>query len=200
MTKAALKAGTAANSVGEGNATSSHQPVTVDSVASNICDAMSLLSAAFCEMEQRIVADNGKRYPLNASLPNGVEDTGSIELVNRYAFLERNLVGTVMWKLEQLAHDSADRISQQREKIKQAVRQVESGRTDIQVVERMADYLDTMEEQHVLLTAAYNAGITAHADILGEDYETRAIKADRALAQATAGPNNRLAALRARVG
>lgn len=170
--------------------------LTCASVQKNIADGLALISQAFVQMEQRLIGDNGKRYPLDATLPAGVEDTGSIELVNKYGFIERSLVGSLCWKLESMVDGSAERISMQHTKIKAAVRQIETGRTDVAIVERMADYLESMEEQHCLLIAAYQSALDSHAGILGEDYETKAMRADRAKAAPAHALPDRLARFR----
>lgn len=180
MKNAALKDGTAGiNSVGEGANAPGYAPLTAQSIGKSVRGALKNLSGAFLQLEQRIVGDNGKRYPLDATLPDGVQDSGNIEIVNRFAFIERSLVSCVVWKLESMVDDSARRINEQRDKIRNAVRQLSSGRSDERMIDRMADFLETLTEQHAMLLVAFESAKDAHAGILGEDFETKAVKAER---------------------
>lgn len=190
MKNAALKDGIASNSIGEGTDAPGFQPLTAELIADRITAGVSMLALAFTEMENRIVADNGKRYPVDASLPDGVQDTGNVELVNRYSFVERTLIGSVVWKLETMVAQSAERIDAQKDKIRQAVRQIDSGRTDEAIVNRMADFLETLVEQHAMLVAGFTAALETHAVVLGIDYETKAMREERARLAQSAAPTS----------
>lgn len=170
--------------------------LTAASIEADITLGLQHLGAAFHELEQRVVADNGKRYPLDAMLPDGVQTDGEIVDVNRFAFLQRQLVGAAVWKLENMLETSEKRIADQRAKIRSAVRDLSSGRIEESMVDRMADFLETLIDQQAMVLTAFNAAREAHVVVTGEEYETTAMRAERQRLTQQASPrSDRLARL-----
>ncbi len=173
--------------------------VTAETIHASVIAGVSALGAAFYEPEQRVIADNGKAYPLDASLPDGVCDTGSIDIVNRFSFLQRQLTSVVCWKLEQMLAQADDRIVDQRKRIGSMVRQIDTGRVTEAQVERLADFLEVLVEQRAMVQIAYDAAVEAYADVTEEEFETKAMR-DQRQRTLTDKPKTGLADRLARLG
>ena len=176
--------------------------VTAETIVASIAAGVGALGAAFHEPEQRVLADNGKAYPLDASLPDGVSDTGSIVVRNRYQFLQSQLLGCVCWKLETMLADCTKRLDEQRGRIKSAVYQLEAGRGGMteQVLDRLADFAETLIEQQAMLNVAYLESMEAYTAATGEEFETAEMRRERQTSEAALKKANparaaRLAAL-----
>lgn len=153
--------------------------VTAESIVASIAAGIGALGAAFYEQEQRILADNGKAYPLDASLPDGVADTGSITVVNRYRYMQSQLCGVVCWKLETMLTQCEARIGEQRASIKRMVSQISQGRATEAQVDRLADFLEVLIEQRAMLEVAFTESLSAYEAAVGEVFETAALRAER---------------------
>jgi len=172
--------------------------VTAETIRASVEAGLGSLGAAFYETEQRIVGDNGKQYPHDASLPDGVADTGEVVDVNRFRFLQTQLCGVVCWKLETMLDQQNERIGKQRNSIVSAMRQVESGRTTEAQVERLADFLEVLIEQRAMVQVALDAALDSYEAAVGEQFETKALRAERERAIRRAAPRgltDRLASL-----
>jgi hypothetical protein len=190
MTKAALKNDTAVNTLGTGN----YVPLTGATIASGIEAGLIALAGSFEEMEQRIVGDNGKAYPLDATLPDGVEDSGNIAIVNRFAFIQdrvlESVVDAIAYQLESAERRLADNI-----KSLQATRRIiDAGRSTLTEadMDRKLSFVETQEEQVALLQCAYKSAAQSYELSMGHAYATRAERkamADARKAAASPAPS-----------
>lgn len=157
---------------------------TADSITNHVTNAIDALFSAFHETEMRRLADNGKLYPVDATLPAGVEDTGNLEAIRTWRYVQDQLVSVIPWKIEDMLYRCDEQIADQRRQIKAAVRQLESGRVEPSFIEAKADYLERLLVQHSMLASAFEAARTAHLDLCGHEYETRAARAERRAVEA----------------
>lgn len=147
--------------------------VNAESVRKHVAGGVGELAAAFYEPQQKILADNGKLYPLDASLPDGVFDTGSIEITNRFSYLQGQLTSVVCWKLETMIANQENSIVDQRKRVAAMDDLVERGRAKKEQTERLMDFLAVLLDQRSLLTQAFHAALEAHRDCTGVEYETK---------------------------
>lgn len=157
---------------------------TGDSIALHVTDAMNSLAAMFHETEQKRVGDNGRMYPIDATLPEGVEDTGNEVSVQVWRYIREQVTSVVAWKLEDQMLRCEEQVEDVRKQIKQAVRQLENGRVEVSFIEAKADYLEKLIVQHTMLSHAFEAARVAHVDLLDKEFETRAMRSERKGAEA----------------
>jgi hypothetical protein len=172
--------------------------LTFETISARVSDGVAQLISAFTQMEQRTLGDNGKLYPLDVQLPPEVQDTGSIQLVNRFRFLATSVAGAVCWKLESMLDQADDRIESMKSDIAKMVRQLGTGRVDEAIIERRADFLEQLIAQRQMLVVAFGAARDAYDSETGEEFETKAMRADRQREVAKAQPtglSDRLASL-----
>ena len=173
--------------------------VTHESIHDGILEAMNSLGYTFYETELRRVADNGREYRVDATLPSGVEDTGEIVERNLYRYMQQQIVSVVAWKLEDMLARCTQRVDDQRRQIAQAVRQMQQGKVEQSFVDAKISFLETLIVQQAMLGTAFEASLVGHSDILGEDFETKAMREDRARA-ISAAPKSALDERLAKLG
>lgn len=198
MTKSVATKNTAAANAPVHGEEPNHKLLTAELTETRMRDAIGSIVGAFTQVEQRIVADNGKRYPVDASLPAGVEDTGEIAFVNIYEFLAGQVAGAVCWKLETLLDNQDQRIEQQKVRVRDMDRGYQNGRVDETLLNRGCDILEAMIDQRALVVAAFKSALDAYEAEMGHAFETAAERKARARlneAKPTAGASSRAKAL-----
>jgi len=175
------------------------RPMTVDTIREGITSAMDHLAHTFYELEPRIIGTNGRHYRVDATLPAGCEDTGETINVNAYRYMQQQITSVICWKLEDMLARCSERVEDQKRQITQAVRQLSTGRVEESFVEAKADFLETLQVQQVLLAHAFEASQEAHLELIGEDYETKAMRQART-ATTLAKPKSDLESRLAKLG
>lgn len=153
---------------------------TVETITAAVQKAMDGLASVFVEMELRRRADNGKLYPVNATLPGEVEDTGELEMVNSLAAMQRNLLSVVPWKLENMIEFAEAKAADQARLI-QSYRQQER-RSGVDLTDRIGNaerWRETYEYQAALAELAFRAASDMHLELIGEEFETKAMRQAR---------------------
>lgn len=159
---------------------------TVDSISDGIRSATDALAGVFVEMELRRRGDNGKLYPIAATMPGEVEDTGELELINGLRSLQTFLTGTICNRLEAMLDFNGQRVAQAQAQLRQRRSAEREGRATDKDVEVAQGWLETYEYQRELLSIAFTAAQDAHFDALGVDFETKAMREAAARARARA--------------
>lgn len=160
------------------------QPLTGAIIDNAIEAGMVDLGKAFEELEQRIEADNGKAYPINAVLPDGVTETGNLVVVNRFAFIQSRVLESVVDAIDYQREGAKRRLDDNVKSLQTARRMVNEGRSALTEadLERKLSFVETQEEQLFLLDRAFKAAETSYQLATGLDYIRRADR--QAMAQA----------------
>jgi hypothetical protein len=155
---------------------SANAALTAEAVEARVGDLIAAASLVFFEPEQRILADNGKAYPLTYGFEGkDFAPTEDIVTVDKYGFLDKSLSRLQCSGLEMLLRQQDDNIEGQRKRIQNEIRFGRSQGADVEDrVNRMADWLEHMIEQRQMVSLALQAAITAHAEHTGDTYVTRA--------------------------
>jgi hypothetical protein len=149
-----------------------------------VSEAIGCLVAGFTTLENRVVGIHGgtgveRNYPLNAKMPDGVEDTGNVVTVNRYRYIAEQVANAVVWKLERLVDQQNERVAAQETRIRDAVRSYERGRVDEAFLNRTCDILEDIEEQAMLVRTAFEEAKDAFYGATGVVFETNEMRSDR---------------------
>lgn len=168
------------------------QELTADVIAQRVAYALEALDSIFRKDETRFLADNGKFYSKDWSLPDGVsiidangepvdimEAPGVLHNVN--AFDSKQLVNCVTNKLERMLDSTDQRLTSNRSRLRYLLQQVQkpdSGVTERQV-ETVANIVERGIEQQACQLVALRSAMEAHNDLTGEAYETAAARSER---------------------
>lgn len=163
-------------------------PLTADAVEARVGDLLAAASLVFFEAEQRVLADNGKAYPLTYGFEGkDFTATDDIVTVDKFGFLDKSLSRLQCSGLEMLLRQQDDNIESQRKRIQNEIRFGRAQGADVEDrVSRMADWLENMIEQRQMVAIALSAAIKAHAANTGDTYVTRGEAAKVAAAKRTA--------------
>lgn len=174
MTKVAEKKNVELNA-GE-KIVAAHLPLTGEIIDNAIEAGMVELAKAFEEMEQRIEADNGKAYPINAVLPDGVNDTGNLVIVNRFAFIQSRVLESTVDAIDYQLAGAKRRLDDNVASLRTARRLVNEGRSAMTEadLERKLSFVETQEEQVFLLERAKRAAEQSYMLATGFEYISRA--------------------------
>jgi hypothetical protein len=159
------------------------RPLTPEHVEDVIDGIMTAAFGAFYEPQHRVVANNGKAYPVEfdfeaRELKNEdgslVESTGEIITVDRYGYLNKGLARSVCSGLEMMLRTQSQNCEQQRKRIGNELRFGHNRGVDVTAkVERMADFLGAMVEQEAFLQIALNRAFECYKRLTGEVYPSR---------------------------
>lgn len=173
--------------------------LTPTAIEARVSDLMASASLVFFQSEQRLLADNGKAYPLDYNFEGkDFADTGDIVKVDRFEFLNKSLSRLQCSGLEMLRRQQDDNVASQRKRIQNELRFGRSQGVDTtDKVNRMADWLERMIEQRAMINIALQAAIKNHELAYGDTYLTRdqAEQATQARKTALGATGDRLKAL-----
>lgn len=151
-------------------------PPSRESITEGIHAATDALAGVFIEMELRRRGDNGKLYPLNATMPGEVEDTGELEMVNQLRSLQTFLSGTICNRLEAMLDFNGQKLAAASAQLSARRRAEINGTATEHDVEVAKSWVENYEYQRTLLEIAFEAARDAYFDAIGAEYETRAMR------------------------
>lgn len=149
-----------------------HQMLTSELITGRMFDAIGSLALAFTQLEVRNVADNGKAYPVDATLPAGVEHTGAEIDVNIHSFIQRDVLDCLCWKLGSMVEKKDEAIAGFRSRIRGIVqRDPNADSVQIDILERQ---LERAIEQRAVINCAYQAAREGYVAEVGEQWQSPA--------------------------
>ncbi len=156
--------------------TGNNLPLTGATIQSGIEAGLIGLASSFEEMEQRHMGDNGKAYPIGAAFPDGVEDTGDIVIVNRFAFIQDRVLESVVDAIAYQLESAEKRLADNIKALQGARRIIDSGRSTMTEadLDRKLQFCEAQEEQVALLQCAFKAAASSYELSMGHAYATRA--------------------------
>lgn len=164
-----------------------HGAPTPESIAAHFTAALDHLYYAFHETEMRIMGDNGKLYPSDAQLPEGVEalrddqyEDGCMRVeFQKYRFMQEQMASVICWKLETQITKNLEQQRVIEGDIDRELELIRRGKGSEHVVRAKAGFLDRKVEEYSMLRNAWNASREAFADLAGFEYETSAARQER---------------------
>lgn len=158
-------------------------PLTRARIMAGIVDGMTAIFSGLAEMEQVTVGTNGKLYPITQELPRDVDDTGSIEIRNRYRYVSDPLLNGVCWKLDSMLEYVSASIAKEGDKLAR-MRRLKDGTTlSGQQYQQSEGFLHQLEEQRDILGVAFGAACHTFDVLTGAEYETQAQRRVRIAAE-----------------
>lgn len=157
--------------------------ITPESLREGVHATMAALAATLYEPELKVRGNNGKLYPHDASLPEGVEADGEEE-TNRFRYMQTRWLENFCYRAEADVEFTAAQVAKKRAEIASDVKRMNAmPETALAGAERMIEnkaiYLEQLIEQHVIAEIIFDAALSGFELITGIAYETKAMKAER---------------------
>jgi hypothetical protein len=152
----------------------STEPLTPEAVEDSVDLIVDRACTLFFEPVQRVLADNGKAYPLTWDFEGReYSSEGEVVVRDRYDFLNRQCGRMICSGLAMILRNQDQAIEQRKKQIVNEIRFGRNAGTDVTAkVEAMADFLATMQEQRALIQIALDRAIQSLAAHTGEVFQT----------------------------
>jgi hypothetical protein len=150
------------------------KPLAPEQVEKVIDGIMTAAYSCFREPELRVLGTNGKRYPVHYEFGGDVDSTGELLIVDKYEFLGTSLARGVCYALENMLIRQDANIAKQKASIRSTILFGHNRGVDVDAqVERMADFLQAMQEQRAFTQIALYRASENLAALTGEGHVTK---------------------------
>jgi len=178
-------------------------PLTPEQVEDRVDGLVQASIGVFFEPTQRVLADNGKAYPLDWDFEGRDYGTeGEIVTRDRYDYLNKQVGRMICSGLEMILRNQDKAIDTRKDQITKEIRFGRNVGADVTAkVESMADFLAVMQEQRALIEIALRRAVEGFATAFGETYLTADARARQVAARkAEVADNGDLSAKLAKLG